>query len=321
MYGTEKLIDVRIQRRRDEADGIISFELVSCDGELLPAFEAGAHVHVHLGPGLVRQYSLCNDPAEQHRYRLAVLLEKNGRGGSVELHHNFVDGRIAQISLPQNNFRLVEDAEHSVLLAGGIGITPLLSMAFRLHGLGRSFELHYLSRNLSRTAFLAEFADFGFAQHLRIYHDENPTAQRFDLTTALPSPRSGTHVYLCGPQGFMDAIIRDLKANDWTDHHIHQEHFAANVDKTGDRFLVEAKRSGKTVSVESGQTIARALSDVGIEVPLSCEEGICGICLLDVIEGVPDHRDIYQTEVQKVTNRKIAPCCSRALSPVLVLDI
>lgn len=321
MYVTDKLLDLRIQRRHDEADGIISIELVSCDGGLLPAFEAGAHINVHVGPGLVRQYSLCNDPAERHRYRLAVLLEKNGRGGSAALHSNFLEGRIVQTSLPQNNFRLVEDAGHSVLLAGGIGITPLLSMAFRLHGLGRSFELHYLSRSPRRAAFLAEFANIGFAHHIRIYHDESPAAERFDLAAALPSPISGAHVYLCGPQGFMDAITRSLRADDWADHHVHQEHFSTNVDKTGDRFLVTAKRSGRTVSVESGQTIARALSDVGIEVLLSCEEGICGTCLLDVIEGVPDHRDIYQTEAQKATNRRITPCCSRALSPVLVLDI
>jgi ferredoxin-NADP reductase len=318
---TDKLLEVKVSRRQDEADGIIAVDLVSCDGDSLPRFEAGAHIDVYVGAGFVRQYSLSNDPADATHYRLAVLREENGRGGSAALHRDFVEGQIVQISAPRNNFKLHEGALHSVLIAGGIGITPLLAMAYRLNALKQSFEFHYLTRTRSRAAFLKDLASSDFSSKVKIYHDDGPIEQKFDIARDFPTPHHDTHLYVCGPQGFMSATIAGAKSAGWVDENIHLEYFTANANKDGDSFVVEARRSKKTCTVLPNQTIVAALSEIGVLVRMSCEEGVCGTCILDVIAGTPDHRDIYQSEKQKSENRQITPCCSRSHSSLLVLDV
>jgi len=315
------LIEVMVAARVEEAEGIVALDLVACGGAALPRFEAGAHVEVQVGPGLIRQYSLCNDPAETGRYRLAVLLEPESRGGSAGIHRGFAVGARAQISTPRNNFALVEDAPQSVLLGGGIGITPLMAMARRLHALGRPFALHYCTRSRARAAFLDELAAARFAPQVAIYHDDAPEAGRFAVGAALPPPASGAHLYVCGPQGFMDNVIAAARAAGWDEARIHREYFSAAVDGSGDGFTVRADRSGIEVEVAAGQTIADALIDQGVHVPLSCTEGVCGFCLTPVLEGEPDHRDLYQSDREKAANTQIAVCCSRAKSRLLVLDI
>jgi ferredoxin-NADP reductase len=317
--GTGDVIEVRILRRTETAEGIIALDLEAPEGVLLPAFEAGAHVDVHVGPGLVRQYSLANDPAETKRYRLGILLEPEGRGGSAEIHKSFAEGRTIRIGVPRNNFKLVDGATKSILLAGGIGVTPLLAMAYRLQAQGADFELHYCTRTRGRTAFMEDIAAASFAGRASIHHDDGPVEQRFDPAT-LPAPVPGVHLYVCGPGGFMEWIIGAAQARGYADDHVHKEYFSADVDVSGDSFVVEARRSGKTVTVAADRSIADALADVGIDLPLSCEQGVCGTCLTDVIEGEPDHRDMYQTDQEKASNKQITPCCSRAKSAKLVLD-
>lgn len=319
MSGTGDVIEVRILRRTETAEGIIALDLAAPEGVLLPAFEAGSHVDVHVGPGIVRQYSLCNDPAETHRYRLGILLEPASRGGSAEIHRSFAAGRTIRISVPRNNFSLVKSATNSILLGGGIGVTPLLAMAYRLHARGAAFELHYCTRTRSRTAFMEDIATASFAGHVHIHHDDGPPEQRFDPAT-LPPPAPGIHLYVCGPGGFMEWIIAAAKERGYADDHVHKEYFTAEVDVSGDVFVVEARRSGKTVTVQADQSIADALAAAGIDLPLSCEQGVCGTCLTDVIEGIPDHRDMYQTDGEKASNKQMTPCCSRAKSAKLVLD-
>jgi ferredoxin-NADP reductase len=320
LSGSDEFLEVTIQRRTVEADGIVSLDLAAADGVFLPAFEAGAHVDVHVGPGVVRQYSLCNDPAETHRYRLAVLLEPESRGGSSGIHALEV-GRTIRIGVPRNNFKLVEGATHHVLMAGGIGVTPLLAMAYRLHAQGASFELHYCTRSRTRTAFLEDIAAASFAGQVTIHHDDGPAEQRFAPETGLPAPAPGVHLYVCGPTGFMDWVIAGARARGYTEDHLHLEYFTAEISMAGDSFTVEARRSGKVVQVPSGKSIAEALAEIGIDLPLSCEQGVCGTCLTDVIAGLPDHRDMYQTDGEKAANKQITPCCSRSLSAVLVLDV
>ena len=321
MSGSGEFIEVRILNRREEAEGIISLDLAAPEGVLLPAFDAGAHVEVHLGPGQVRHYSLCNDPSEMGRYRLGILLEPGSRGGSAAIHRDFGEGRTVRISVPRNNFKLVEDAKHSVLMAGGIGVTPLLAMAYRLHTIGRLFELHYCTRSHSRTAFMGDIAKASFSGQVQVHHDDGPAEQRFDPARNLPAPQPDVHLYVCGPKGFMDWIIGGAKARGYQDANIHLEYFSAEVDTTGDTFIVEARRSGKTFSVPSGKSIAEMMIAAGIDIPLSCEQGVCGTCLVDVIEGTPDHRDMFQTDEEKASNKQMTPCCSRSLGPRLVLDI
>ena len=321
MSGSGAFIEARILKRRIEAEGIISLDLSTRDGTPLPAFDAGAHVEVQLEPGLVRHYSLCGDPSDTNRYRLGVLLEPSSRGGSVAVHRDFVEGHMVHISPPRNSFRLVEGARHSVLLAGGIGVTPLLSMAYRLHALGRSFELHYCTRSRGRTAFVEDISLAAFAGQVHVHLDDGEAGQRFDLAQNIPAPRPDVHLYACGPKGFMDWVIGGAKARGWRDANIHSECFSAEIDASGDGFTVEARRSGKTITVPSGRSIAAMMLEAGIDIPVSCEQGVCGTCLVNVLEGTPDHRDMVQTDDEKASNRQMTLCCSRSVSPRLVLDI
>ncbi|MEW6436360.1 MAG: PDR/VanB family oxidoreductase [Pseudomonadota bacterium] len=313
-------LDAVISRREALADGIIGLELESADGTPLPPFEAGAHIDVHVKPGLIRQYSICNDPAEHTSYRLGVLQATNSRGGSIEIHRSFTEGRRIKIGFPRNNFRLAKDRGRSVLLGGGIGITPLLSMALRLKRHGERFHLHYCTRARSHTAFLAEL-EAELASHASVHFDDGPATQRFLARKIAFTPEEDTHAYVCGPQGFMDWVIGEMKQLGWPDGNIHTEHFNAAVDSGGASFQVIAARSGTIVEVPPGKTIAEALAARGIDIPLSCEQGVCGTCLTKVLNGIPDHRDFFQTDAEKATNRWMTPCCSRALTPTIELDI
>lgn len=318
---TNETIEVRILSRRDEAEGIIALRCAPLDGKTLPPFEAGAHLDVYLPSGLVRQYSLCNDPADSRGYRLGILLEADGRGGSAEIHRDFTEGHEFRISIPRNNFNLDRTAKHSILLAGGIGITPLLAMAFELHATGKSFELHYLSRSRKRAAFVEELKAAEFRDRVHIYYDDEPAKSRFDVDQHLGEPNFGKHVYVCGPKGFMDAMVATASKHGWPDDRVHMEYFTADVETSGGSFIVMTRRSGKMVTVKADQTIAEALTAADLDLLLSCEEGVCGTCLTKVIEGIPDHRDSYQTKAQKDRNERIALCCSRSKSPILVLDL
>lgn len=313
------VLDVVIARRETLAEGIIGLELVAANDVLLPPFDAGAHVDVHVRPGVVRQYSICNDPTERKRYRIGILHEPNSRGGSTEIHRTFVEGQKIQIGLPRNNFRLVDGAREAVLLAGGIGITPLLSMALHLKRHGIPFHLSYCSRTLGRAAFVSELNEL--AASATVHLDDGPAAQRFSAEKIPFGPSPSTHAYVCGPQGFIESITGELKRLRWAHSNIHVEHFTAAVDKSGDTFRVIARRSGKTIKVPAAKTIAEVLLENGIEVPMSCEQGVCGTCLTKVLAGTPDHRDVYQTAAEKATNLYMTPCCSRAFSSTLELDI
>ncbi|AOK19250.1 Vanillate O-demethylase oxidoreductase [Burkholderia ubonensis] len=321
MITHERCLNVLIANRDDTAEGIISLELVSPDGGNLPPFEAGSHVDVHIAPGLIRQYSLCNDPSESRRYRLGILRDEASRGGSVEIHRTFVPGQVIRISEPRCNFHLATATDRAVLLAGGIGITPLLSMAYRLHALDVPFTMHYCTRSSRRTAFAAEIASSAFAPQVDFHYDEGAPAQRFSLDTCLPDVRKGTHLYACGPEGFIRFVTDGAISRGWEPEQIHSEHFKAEISTNGSTFTVVAAVSGVSVTVPTGVTVAQALMNAGVSVPLSCEQGVCGTCLTHVIEGVPDHRDQYQTDDEKRTNTQMTPCCSRSLSEKIVLEI
>jgi len=312
---------VTIAARRELAQGIVSLELRAMGDATLPRFEAGAHIDVFVRPDLVRQYSLCNDPADNTQYRLAVLLEANSRGGSSEIHRAFAEGQTICIGLPRNNFPLEESAPHSLLLAGGIGITPLLAMARRLDRIGRDFSLHYCVRNIARAAFLDEISSSALARRTHVHFDDGPADQRLQLDHLLRSHDRAAHIYVCGPQGFMDHVIAAARAAAWPQERIHLEYFNAEIDAGGEAFTVIAARSGQSIEVPATKSIAQALKDAGIDSLLSCEQGVCGTCLTTVLEGIPDHRDLIQTEQEKAENRLIAVCCSRAKSKKLVLDI
>ncbi|WP_090309726.1 PDR/VanB family oxidoreductase [Pseudomonas linyingensis] len=316
---SNSLIDAIVTRREDQTDEIAVFELAAADGSPLPAFEAGAHIDVIVGPELIRQYSLCNAPGSAG-YRLGILNDPGSRGGSRQIHASLEEGSRVQIGAPRNHFPLDMDATHSLLIGGGIGITPMIAMAYALKAAGKSFELHYCSRSESKAAFLVEL-ERAFGERLTLHFDDAGEAARLDPPQLCRAAPPGTHLYVCGPGGFMDWVIEQARGAGLPDRQIHFEYFSAEVDVSGEAFEVYAQISDVTVQVGPNQSISMALKAAGVKVQMSCEEGVCGTCICDVLEGIPEHRDRFLTDDEKADNDQIALCCSRAKSARLVVDI
>jgi vanillate O-demethylase ferredoxin subunit len=316
-------LSVRVARKALEAQDIVTLELVALDGGALPAFSAGSHVDVQLPGGMTRQYSLCNDPKETHRYLIGVLRDPASRGGSKAMHDQVEAGQVLQISAPKNHFGLAHDARHSLLLAGGIGVTPILCMAERLAITGAEFEMHYCTRSEERTAFKKRIASSGFASKVKFHFDDGAAAQKLDLAAVLAVPQPGLHLYVCGPKGFMDAVLKTARDKGWPEGQLHYEFFGAEVAKSDSdaSFEIKLASSGRIVMVQKDKTVTKALSEAGVEIMMSCEQGVCGTCLTRVLEGVPDHKDSYLTPEEKAANDQFLPCCSRSKTPQLVLDL
>lgn len=316
-------LEVRIARKQTEAVDICTFELVQAEGHPLPAFSAGSHVDVHMPGGLTRQYSLCNDPRESHRYLIGVLRDPASRGGSKTMHEAMEEGALLRISAPKNHFPLAHGATRSLLIAGGIGVTPILCMAERLAMTGGAFEMHYCARSRERTAFVDRIAQSVFSSQVHFHFDDGDASQKLALEPLLAAPQAGVHLYVCGPKGFMDWVLDAARAAGWPADQLHYEFFSADVAKSDDdaAFEVRLASSGRVVKVEKDQTVVQALAAIGVEVQTSCEQGVCGTCLTRVLEGEPDHKDMYLTPEEQAANDQFTPCCSRSRSPMLVLDL
>ncbi|MFD1559493.1 PDR/VanB family oxidoreductase [Paraburkholderia silviterrae] len=316
-------LKVRVAAKHDDAVGICSFELVPADGGALPAFSAGSHIDVAVPGGLTRQYSLCNAPNESHRYQISVLRDPKSRGGSAGMHDRVQVGDELTISHPKNHFPLAHEARHSLLLAGGIGVTPILCMAERLAAIGASFDMHYCTRSRARTAFAQRIVHAQFAQRVQFHFDDGMDSQKLDLAALLAQPESGTHMYVCGPKGFMDVVLSTAREAGWADAQLHYEFFAADARETAgdERFEVEIASSGQVVVVGKDESVVAALMKAGIQIETSCEQGVCGTCLTRVLAGEPEHFDAYLTPDERAANDQFLPCCSRSKSARLVLDL
>jgi vanillate O-demethylase ferredoxin subunit len=314
---------VRVARKSVEAIDICCFELVHADGHALPAFSAGSHIDVHLPDGITRQYSLCNDPAETHRYLIGVLRDPATRGGSKAMHDLVNEGDLLQISAPRNHFALARESTRSVLLAGGIGVTPILCMAERLAISGAAFEMHYCSRSRGRMAFHDRIAASAFASRVRFHFDDGAAGQKLDISALLATPGAGVHLYVCGPRGFMDAVLGTARSQGWPEEQLHYEYFAAGTTQSAGAtsFKVKLASSGRIVLVPAGQTVVQALAAVGIVIPTACGQGVCGTCITRLLDGVPDHKDLYLSPQEQAQNDQFTPCCSRSKSALLVLDL
>lgn len=314
-------LELRVVSRQAETDDIVSLVLASPDGGELPPFSAGSHLDVEVAPGLVRQYSLCNNPRHRDHYEIAVLREPASRGGSAALHDGFRPLDPIRVSEPRNLFPLKPATGAAMLVAGGIGITPLLCMAERLSALGAPFVLHYCTRSETRTAFRQRIAASPFAGQVAFHFDDGPEAQRFDPMAMFAAAEADAHAYVCGPPGFIDWVLASAKEAGFPAERMHREYFQAAPAEPapgGDRpFQLRLASSGRTIDVGADETAAAALARHGIEVPLSCEQGVCGTCITRVIEGEPDHRDMLMLD----GNDEFTPCCSRALSALLVIDL
>lgn len=320
---TETLLQVRVAAKTIEADGIASYELAALDGTPLPVFEAGAHIDVHVPGGPVRQYSLYDLPRSQGCYRIGVLRDPQSRGGSVKLVDSVQEGDVIQIGAPRNHFALEAGTQHALLFAGGIGITPILCMAQQLAREGRRFDLHYCGRSLPRMAFVERLRASRFARQVSIHIDDGEPQQKLDARVAIGAPEAGRHLYVCGPAGFMEHVLRTARALGWSEGRLHREYFSgAPIDHSADGpFEIELTRSGRVISVTAEQSAAQALIEAGADLSLSCEQGVCGTCLTKVLAGVPDHRDLYLTDAERAENNCFLPCCSRSMTPRLAIDL
>jgi vanillate O-demethylase ferredoxin subunit len=313
------MLKVRVVTKQVIATDICALELVSTDGGPLPAFTAGSHIDVHLPGGLVRQYSLCNSPAERNRYRVGVLRDPASRGGSNAVHA-LNEGDEIEISEPRNHFELAREQDHAVLVAGGIGVTPLLCMAERLLATNEQFAFHYCAKSLDRIAFKERLNTPEMASHVKLHVDDDQ-ASHFDPTRALPDAAPGTHLYVCGPAGFIDWILQAANAKGWAEGNVHREYFTAAETTTQNvAFQIKLASSGQIVDVRADQSAAEALMEQDVFIPMSCEQGVCGTCVTRVLEGTPEHRDVYMTDAEHAANDQFTPCCSRAKS-LLVLDL
>ena len=231
-------------------------------------------------------------------------------------------GARLRISAPRNLFPLAEGAQRSLLFAGGIGITPILCMAEQLSHSGHDFELHYCARSSERAAFVERIRNAPFADRLFVHFDEQPETA-LDIARVLGNPQEDVHLYVCGPGGFMQHVLDSAKGLGWQEANLHREYFAAApVDASNDgSFSVQVGSTGQVFEVPADQTVVQVLEQHGIEIAMSCEQGICGTCLTRVLQGTPDHRDMFLTEEEQALNEQFTPCCSRSKSPLLVLDI
>lgn len=328
--GSDRIM-VRVRSITYEGEGINSYEVVPINETMLPPFTAGSHIDLYFRDQRIRQYSLCNNPEERHRYVFAVQNELNGRGGSKAIFERVQPGRILLVSKPRNNFDLIPSAKHYILIAGGIGVTPLMSMLYRLDQSDASFSLHYCARSAERTAFRSELQPYIEAGKVFLYHDNGDPKKGLKLASLLGEHEAGTHLYACGPTGLLDAI---LKASDhWPDECRHFERFTitAKEDTTdaGSRsnsasdiplgFQVKIASTGAVYDVPDDKSIAQVLREHGVNVQTSCEAGLCGTCKTGYLEGVPDHRDYILSNSEK--EKQLLICCSRSKLPLLVLDL
>jgi phthalate 4,5-dioxygenase reductase subunit len=323
MSDVSPLRPLRVTRKQVIARDIHLFELRDPHGVPLPPFTAGSHLPIQVPGGAMRQYSLCSDPGETAFYELAVKRESQGRGGSMSLVDGVSEGDILMVGAPANLFALSDKARSFILVAGGIGITPMMAMVRQLQAEGlRPFKLYYFTRDPEGTAFIQTLQSPEWGGQVVIHHDHGDPSRSFDLWKIFEKVASGTHVYCCGPRGLMEGV-RDMTGH-WPDSAIHFESFGADTQPRADdeAFDVVLQRSGQRVSVGARQSLLDALRAKGIHVSSSCESGTCGSCKVRLLDGEADHRDMVLLPEEKADH--VMVCVSRAKTgsgDCLVLDL
>ena len=316
-------MEVQVTRIRNETPSIKAFELAAPDGGELPPFTAGAHIDVDVdlpdGSRGIRSYSLASDPADRTCYEVAVLHLPEGNGGSAWMHSQVSEGQMLSCSQPVNEFTLSEAAEEHILIAGGIGITPILAMTHALQSTGAGFQVHYAARTEDQMAYqelTRQLAGDGF----HAYFSQSPKPNPMDLAKLLGEPRPGRHAYVCGPGRLMQAVIDTAQELGWSDDRVHRESFGARAEQSDKAIEVELALSGMTLRVEPGMTILDALIDAGAFVAYECKRGECGTCQTRVLEGEPIHRDVSLTDRQRNDDKLMCTCVSWARTERLVLE-
>lgn len=312
-------MDVEIARIRNETPQIKAFELRSPDGQDLPAFTAGAHIDVDVvlpdGTPGKRSYSLTSDPADRSSYEIAVLHLPDGGGGSAFMHTKVKEGQTLTVSKPINALPLSDKADYHVLIAGGVGITPLLAMVYELRTKGQEFEIHYAARSEQHMAYHERLLQLA-RDHAHLYFSQH----RMDLSQALGPPEPGRHVYICGPNRMNQAAIQTAQDLGWPREAVHIESFGARSEAMDEALEVELKLSEMTIRVQPGTTILDSLIEAGAFVSYDCKRGECGTCQIPVLEGEPIHRDVCLTEAQRTEQRLMCTCISWSRTRRLVLE-
>lgn len=316
---TDQRLSLRASNIAAEAKDALVVELRDPGGAALPSFTPGAHIELHLSNGLIRHYSLCNDWRERDRYVVGIGLAAGSRGGSLHIHRTLRPGDTVAVTAPRNNFPLAEAAPRHDFLAGGIGITPILSMARWCAANQRDWHLWYLVRNRQRAAFLEELGDF--AGNVTLHADDEAGAL-FDVTGTVAGLQADSHIYCCGPAALMTAVEAAAQAR--PPEQMHFEWFTPKQPTAADNsesFTVVLARSGRRFLVPTGKSILEVLEANQLNISFSCREGLCATCETPVLAGKPDHRDSVLTAAEKAANKTMMICVSRALSDELTLDL
>jgi ferredoxin-NADP reductase len=312
----QPLADMRLIAIAYAAKDTNLYEFRRTDGANLPGIEPGAHIDIHLPNGMMRQYSLVTADGDPAAYVVGIKRDRASRGGSRYVHEYLGVAEILKIGGPRNHFPLIEDAPHSVLIAGGIGITPIWCMAQRLQKLGRSFELHYASRTRDEAAFLQELQKLPQAH----VHIDAEAGGFLDLAPLVANAPAGSHFYCCGPAPMLagyETVTKHVPAAQ-----VHAEYFTAKEEAANEGgYVVELRKSELEFAIPQGRTILQVLRDAGVDTPYSCESGVCGACEAKVISGDVDHRDNVLTETERKASKTMMICCSGSKSPRLVLDL
>ncbi len=311
--GPPPVFPVIVTKREDLAEDVVRFELTSENGTPLPSFDAGAHIDVVIAPEYQRQYSLAGDPADQSKYVLGVLREAEGRGGSLLMHRVFKQGRRIFVSEPRNHFPLDETAPFSVLMAGGIGVTPLITMAHRLHALGKDFVLHYSVRSEEKSGFAESLRAMPWAD--KVFFHFSVDGGRADFDELVPAYRDGFKLYTCGSDRYMDAVFDTAEGKGWPEEGLSKEYFSVPEapDYVNHDFVLELIRTGRSIPVAKEESATDALAAAGLPVQVKCTDGLCGVCAAHHLSGEIEHRDYVLSEKERET--KVILCCSRASEP------
>lgn len=313
---------VIVANKKFIADKVVELELRDAEDGDLPVFTAGSHIDLHISPDLIRQYSIANNPQERDRYICAVLLEEEGTGGSKAVFEQLQQGDTLFISQPRNHFALNEDAEFNLLIAGGIGVTPLLSMAYRLKSLKKPFKFYYRAKQRNWAAY-ADLLVEEFGDSVESLFSDQGGREKFDLTEIFTDLPTSTHLYICGGNDFMQAVT-EVASTALRQEQIHLEYFhpPETEENSQDRaFELYCEKSDLTFQVPADKSIVAVLEENGVDIPISCVEGVCGSCITHFIEGEVDHRDFVLSKSEQQEKKLFTPCCSRATSARLTIDI
>ena len=313
MEGPPPVFPVVVTKREDLAEDVVRFELTGENGAKLPPFEAGAHIDVVVAPEYQRQYSLAGDPADQSKYVLGVLRESEGRGGSLLMYRIFKEGRRIFISEPRNHFPLDESAPFTVLMAGGIGVTPLITMAHRLHAIGKDFVLHYSARSEEQCGFAESLRKMPWAD--KVFFHFSAESGRADFDDLIPAYRDGFKLYTCGSDRYMDGVFETAEGKGWPEEGLSKEYFSVPEapDYINHDFILELTRSGRSIQVTADESGTDALAAAGLPVQVKCTDGLCGVCAAQYTSGEVEHRDYVLSEKERES--KVILCCSRASEP------